>query len=258
MRSLQSRTESSSEMLLCSAKTRMLAVLLIVTSLGLNACERPAPRTESTFVAIDESPAQGVTANVPTESVPPIPTPSVQPPADTKQISAAPIFVVFQSKSGSIRVELHAKAAPRACANFLNLVRRCYYTGRPWEDFSPVVRQLGARIDVREVPYSISREFSPKFMFDIGGRLCLANTTEDANARGHPCRIFLTVKPQERWNLVYVVFGTITDGLDVAARLVSGEPVTSIEIEGDADALLAAHAKLVAEWNTALDTKPLR
>ncbi|MFM7261620.1 MAG: peptidylprolyl isomerase, partial [bacterium] len=38
-----------------------------------------------------------------------------------------PIFVTFVSKSGSIRVELFPKEAPRTCANFLNLAKRRYY-----------------------------------------------------------------------------------------------------------------------------------
>jgi hypothetical protein len=36
-----------------------------------------------------------------------------------------------------------------------------------------------------------------------------------------------------------------------------GEPVTAIEISGDADQLLTKYATQVAEWNSKLEAKPL-
>ncbi len=178
-------------------------------------------------------------------------SPPQSPPASAGDIG--PIAVIFTSKSGKMKFELFHREAPRTCANFLNLIRRGYYLGKQWEDFSPVVRQLGTALDLKDLPYQLPREFSPKHLFNEGGLLCLANTTEDERARGHPCRIFITVKPQERWNLKYVVFGKTTDGLEVAQAMLYGEPVTSIEIEGDADNLLAKYATQVAEWNAILD-----
>lgn len=156
-----------------------------------------------------------------------------------------------------MKFELFHREAPRTCANFLNLIRRGYYLGKQWEDFSPVVRQLGTALDLKDLPYQLPREFSPKHLFNEGGLLCLANTTEDARARGHPCRVFITVKPQERWNLQYVVFGKMTDGAEVAQAMLYGEPVTSLEIEGDAEKLLAKYATQVAEWNAILDKTPM-
>jgi len=184
-------------------------------------------------------------------------TPPSGQPAATTSTEIGPIFITFVSKSGSIRVELFPKEAPRTCANFLNLTRRGYYIGKPWGDFSPVVRQLGTAVDLKDLPYQLPREFSPKYLFDKGGLLCLANTTEDERARGHPCRIFLTVKPQERWNLVYPVFGRVVSGLDVADSLIPGEPVAEVRIEGSADALLAKYAKQIGEWNAILDKTPM-
>ena len=156
-----------------------------------------------------------------------------------------------------MKFELFHQEAPRACANFLNLIRRGYYLGKQWDDFSPVVRQLGTAVDLKDLPYQLPREFSPKRLFNEGGLLCLANTTEDSRARGHPCRIFITVKPQERWNLSYVVFGRLTDGIEVAQAMLYGEPVTSIEVEGDADRLLTKCATQVAEWNAILEKSPM-
>jgi peptidyl-prolyl cis-trans isomerase B (cyclophilin B) len=159
----------------------------------------------------------------------------------------------FVCESGSFRVLLATKEAPTLCANFINLVGRGYYEGQAWGDFSRVVRQTG-RNPGKDPVYTMPREFSRKLFFDAPGRLCASNDTDNpSSARAMATRIFVTVRPQERWNLQYSVFGTIVEGLDVATALQEGEKIVRIEIEGDASAHLAAHAARIAEWNAALD-----
>jgi cyclophilin family peptidyl-prolyl cis-trans isomerase len=216
----------------------------------------PAPDAASTSTTAPTTASTSTTTSI-TPASPSQTSSSPAGSAETQAKEIGPIFATFTSKSGKIKFELFHQESPRACVNFLNLIRRGYYLGKQWDDFSPVVRQLGAAVDVTDLPYQLPREFSPKHLFDEGGLLCLANTTEDARARGHPCRIFITVKPQERWNLNFVVFGRITEGLDVAQNMLYGEPVTAIEISGDADQLLTKYATQVAEWNSKLEAKPL-
>ena len=181
----------------------------------------------------------------PAPAAPPAPT---EPVASTPAAPAA-LFAVFIQKSGVIRVRLAAAEAPRLCMGFILLAERGYFNNRRWHDFSPVVRQLGESPPV----FSVPREFSPKLLFDKGGLLCASNTSDDSKARAKPNRIFLTVKEQDRWNLQYVVFGTIEGGLDVAQSLNDGEPVESVAIEGDASALRARYAKDIPEWSKAID-----
>jgi len=180
-------------------------------------------------------------------------TPSAAPAPTTPVAStaAAPaeLVAVFTQKSGVIRVRLAAAEAPRLCMGFILLAERGYFTNRRWHDFSPVVRQLGESPPV----FSVPREFSPKLLFDKGGLLCASNTSDDAKARAKPNRIFLTVKEQDRWNLQYVVFGTIQSGLDVAQSLNDGEAVEKVAIEGDASGLRARYAKEIPEWSKAID-----
>jgi len=163
----------------------------------------------------------------------------------------------FVCESGSFRVLLATKEAPRLCANFLNLVARGYYDGQPWTDFSRVVRQTG-RNPGKDPIYTMPREFSRKLFFESPGRLCASNDTENPNsARATATRIFVTVRPQERWNLQYSVFGTVVEGLEVVTALREGEKIVRVEIEGDPTAHLAAHAAQIAEWNAALDAAGL-
>jgi cyclophilin family peptidyl-prolyl cis-trans isomerase len=185
------------------------------------------------------TPSQAGPAAAATDS-PPLP-----PPSATADISAT-----FEQASGSIRIRLAAKEAPRLTMSFILLAESGYFTGRTWTDFSPVVRQTGDSTPI----YTLPREFSPKLLFDAGGRLCASNTTEDASARAKPNRIFITVKEQDRWNLVYSVFGVVTDGLDVARNMRDGEPITAVRIEGDTAALRTRFAREIPEWSAQIET----
>jgi len=112
--------------------------------------------------------------------------------------------------------------------------------------------------------YTLPREFSPKLLLDVGGRLCVSNTSDDHTARAKANRIFLTVKEQDRWNLVYAPFGEIIEGLAVAKGLSEGETIDRVTVEGDRaaiESLRIRFARDLAEWNRAIDavaTQPSR
>jgi peptidyl-prolyl cis-trans isomerase B (cyclophilin B) len=180
-----------------------------------------------------------------------------QPPAKDATAKPAqpqpPIFAVFECESGSFRVELATKQTPRLCANFINLANRGYYDGKTWTDFSRVVRQTGDNPG-GDPAYTLPRELAKDLLFDKPGRLCYSNNSDDVStARAKATRIFITVRPQDRWNLQYAVFGTIVEGLEVAFNLKEGEKIIRVRIEGDYAAHQARYAKQIAEWNAALD-----
>ena len=179
----------------------------------------------------------------------PASTPSPNPPPRDAEIHA-----VFTQRSGTIRVRLAIREAPRTCLSFINLVERDYFDGRPWDEFSPVVRQCGETYSM----YTLPHEFTPRLLFNRPGLLCVSNTTNDATARAKPTRIFFTVKEQDRWNLVYAPFGEITDGLVVAKSLVEGETIEDIVIEADPEALRVLRSRFagdLAEWNRLIDAR---
>jgi peptidyl-prolyl cis-trans isomerase B (cyclophilin B) len=174
------------------------------------------------------------------------------PPMEAKTTAPAArpeVFARFEQRSGVIRVRLATELAPRTCMSFINLAERGYFNGRAWDEFSTVVRQAGETYSM----YTLPHEFTPKLLFDRPGLLCVSNTTNDANARAKPTRIFITVKAQDRWNLVYAPFGQVVEGLEVAQSLTAGEAIDRIAIEGDTAALRARHARELAEWNRAID-----
>ena len=50
----------------------------------------------------------------------------------------------------------------------------------------------------------------------------------------------------------YCVFGKVIEGMDVVDAVKQGDKIERVRIEGDADAVLAAKADRVAEWNKIL------
>ena len=200
--------------------------------------------------ACGPSSSQTGAAPAPAQATPP--AAQATPPA-APAAAATPLTAIFECDSGTIRIELATKEAPRLCANFINLVNRGYYDGQPWADFSRVVRQTGINA-AGDPAYSLPREFGTNLFFDKPGRLCYSNNSDDAStARSKPTRIFITVRPQDRWNLQYAVFGTIVEGLDVAMNLKDGEKIVRVQIDGDFAAHQARYSKQIAEWNAALD-----
>lgn len=260
---------------------RFACLALACASILATACERDGARPESADPQASRSsdaahrgtadapasgadPAGATPAGAASTDAPPSATsaspsgsPGSTPTPDAAARDFGDLYAVFEGMSGRIRIRLHVREAPRTCANFVNLVRRGYFIGRAWDDFSPVVRQLGPAASPNQLPYVLPREPSPKLLFDVGGRLAAANASKEPGSRVHPVRIFLTTKPQERWNLEYVVFGTVVEGLDVVQKLVLTEPVAKLTIEGDPSALLEAYATQVAEWNRLLDERPI-
>jgi peptidyl-prolyl cis-trans isomerase B (cyclophilin B) len=54
------------------------------------------------------------------------------------------------------------------------------------------------------------------------------------------------------------VFGKVVEGLDVVDSVAGGDALTSVKIEGDTAAVLAAKAERVAEWNKYLSPLGIR
>jgi cyclophilin family peptidyl-prolyl cis-trans isomerase len=235
---------------------RTLPALLPIAALLLAATTlffASAAHAQSTAPAQVEKPQQTKPVEKPAEKPAEKPTAKPAEKPSTEAPKQPPVYAVFDCESGTFRVELALKETPRLCANFINLVNRGYYDGLPWTDFSRVVRQTG--INPQGDPaYSLPREFSKNLFFDQPGRLCFSNNSDDiAKAHAKPTRIFITVRPQDRWNLQYAAFGTIADGFDIAANLRENEKIIRVRIEGDVTAHQARYAKQIAQWNAELD-----
>lgn len=243
-----------------------LPLLAALMTAVVPACAQGDSSAAPPTAAPAAAPAEAQPAPAQSPANPPAATPAApadgkpaQPPAKDATAKPAPaqpqspIHAIFECESGSFRVELATKQTPRLCANFINLANRGYYDGKPWTDFSRVVRQTGDNPG-GDPAYTLPRELAKDLLFDKPGRICYSNNSDDVStARAKATRIFITVRPQDRWNLQYAVFGNIVEGLEVAFNLKEGEKIVRVKIEGDYAAHQARYAKQIAEWNAALD-----
>jgi peptidyl-prolyl cis-trans isomerase B (cyclophilin B) len=185
----------------------------------------------------------------PTAAPAPAPPPAADP-ADPKAAArdVGPVTARIETTKGPIVASLEPNRCPILTTNFCFLARRGFWNGRPWEGISRVVRQCGPF----EPTYALPREFVPKLLFDRGGMLSMTKTTSDYDAKANGTRFFITVKEQDRWNLDYPIFGTVTSGLDVALALGPEDSIRSVTVEGDVDRLIALFPQRIADWEAHL------
>jgi len=159
------------------------------------------------------------------------------------------LIATFDTTQGPIKVELFADKAPLTVANFVNLVKHGFYDGlifhRVIADFMiqggcPQGRGTGGPgFKFEDEKNGVKHEV---------GSLSMANAGPNTNGS----QFFITHVPCGWLDGKHTVFGTVLEGMDVVDAVKQGDVIKSVTIEGDADAVLAAKADRVAEWNKIL------
>ncbi|MTI75199.1 MAG: peptidylprolyl isomerase [Stenotrophomonas sp.] len=156
----------------------------------------------------------------------------------------------FDTSRGLIKVELFADKAPLTVANFVNLAQRGFYDGLT---FHRVIADFMIQGGCPEG----SGRGGPGYRFEDEtnngvrherGVLSMANAGPNTNGS----QFFITHIKTDWLDGKHTVFGKVVEGLDVVDAVKQGDLINKITIEGDADAVLAAHAGRVAEWNKIL------
>ena len=157
------------------------------------------------------------------------------------------LFATFDTDRGPIKIELFADKAPLTVANFVNLAKRGFYDGL---NFHRVIADFMIQGGCPEG----SGRGGPGYRFEDEttngvrherGVLSMANAGPNTNGS----QFFITHVPTPWLDGKHTVFGKVTEGLDVVDAVKQGDLITKVTIEGDADAVLAAKAERVAEWN---------
>ncbi|HEX7991371.1 MAG TPA: peptidylprolyl isomerase [Stenotrophomonas sp.] len=156
----------------------------------------------------------------------------------------------FDTSRGLIKVELHADKAPLTVANFVNLVKHGFYDGLA---FHRVIADFMIQGGCPEG----SGRGGPGYRFEDEtkngvrherGVLSMANAGPNTNGS----QFFITHIKTDWLDGKHTVFGKVLEGLDVVDAIQQGDAINKITLEGDTDAVLAAKADRVAEWNKIL------
>ena len=156
----------------------------------------------------------------------------------------------FDTSRGLIKVELFADKAPLTVANFVNLAKHGFYDGLNFHRVIPDFMIQGG------CPEGSGRG-GPGYRFEDEtnngvrherGVLSMANAGPNTNGS----QFFITHIKTDWLDGKHTVFGKVVEGLDVVDAVKQGDLINKITIEGDADAVLAAQAGRVAEWNKIL------
>lgn len=156
----------------------------------------------------------------------------------------------FDTERGPIRIELHADKAPLTVANFVNLARRGFYNGLVFHRVIPRFMIQGGCPQGRGTggPGYRFEDETRNGLRHERGVLSMANAGPNTNGS----QFFITHVPCPHLDGMHTVFGTVLEGQDVVDSVRQGDKINAITLEGDTEAVLAAKADRVAEWNRIL------
>jgi peptidyl-prolyl cis-trans isomerase B (cyclophilin B) len=160
------------------------------------------------------------------------------------------LYANFETDRGPVRVELYPEKAPLTVANFVNLAKRGFYDGL---NFHRVIKDFMVQGGCPQGTgtggpgYKFEDEANNGVRHERGV-LSMANAGPNTNGS----QFFITHVATPWLDGKHTVFGKVVDGLDVVDKVAQGDKIKSVKIEGDADAVLAAKADRVAEWNRTL------
>ena len=166
------------------------------------------------------------------------------------------LTATFNTARGPIRLRQFADQAPVTVASFVNLVRRGFYDGLTFHRVIPDFMIQGGCPDGdgRGGPgYRFENECRKELSHDRPGVLSMANAGPGTNGS----QFFITHLATPWLDGKHTVFGEVVGAADqtVVDAIRGGDRIESVSIDGDADALLAAQAARVAEWNAVLDAR---
>ena len=160
------------------------------------------------------------------------------------------LIATIDTDRGPIKLELYADKAPLTVANFVNLAKHGFYDGLNFHRVIDDFMIQGGCPDGRGTGGPGYR-FEDETSNGVGherGVISMANAGPNTNGS----QFFITHIKTDWLDGKHTVFGKVLEGLDVVDKVRQGDGIKSIRIEGDVDAVLAAKADRVADWNKML------
>jgi peptidyl-prolyl cis-trans isomerase B (cyclophilin B) len=169
------------------------------------------------------------------------------------------IRIVIHTGKGDINATLFPSKAPVTAANFLNLASRKFYNGLTFHRVVPrFVIQGGDPLGTGAggPGYRFENEIDASLSHESVGVLAMANAGPHTN--GSQFYITIDSLGPEHVKMLdgnYSIFGLVTSGLDVTKKIAQGDQIQSIDVVDSTEALFAAQAARLKEWNKTLDKK---
>jgi peptidyl-prolyl cis-trans isomerase B (cyclophilin B) len=166
------------------------------------------------------------------------------------------LVAVMETDKGTIRLKLFADQTPVTVANFVNLARRGFYNNLKFHRVIPDFMIQGGcpEGDGRGGPgYRFRDEFVRELRHSKPGILSMANSGPQTNGS----QFFITHVATPWLDDKHTIFGEVAGAADqeVVNRIVQGDKICSILIEGDVSALMENVGPEIDKWNAALDAR---
>jgi peptidyl-prolyl cis-trans isomerase B (cyclophilin B) len=201
------------------------------------------PRKSDPFAALPALPRQRETGKAAAPSAnAAILDPTIDPTTAAGMLSPAhgphPRLRIVTTK-GNIYVVLYPEWAPLTVENFLNLTNRGFFDRNPWFRIVPdFVVQTGEK-DAKRAPgpgYTIGAEENPleqnAYVISMGLDYNDKTNTPIRDSAGS--EYYITLSPQYHLDNDFTVFGAVTSGFDVLARLNEKDEVIRVDRIADA------------------------
>ncbi|MEZ5278468.1 MAG: peptidylprolyl isomerase [Opitutaceae bacterium] len=130
-------------------------------------------------------------------------------------------IVTLETNQGSITLKLFPKIAPKACENFVGLIKKGYYDGIIFHRIIPdFMLQCGDPTGTGRGGSSIwgksfQDECTPELRFDKVGLLAMANAGPNTNGS----QFFITTAKTPWLNMKHTIFGEVTSGYEVVQKI---------------------------------------
>ena len=164
------------------------------------------------------------------------------------------IMANINTNKGIIKLDLYGSKAPVTVANFVNLAQKGFYDGLT---FHRVINDFMIQGGCPEGTggggpgYQFEDEFHSELKHDKPGILSMANAGPATNGS----QFFITHVPTPWLDEKHTIFGYVCTSadLDIVNKIIQGDSINSISIEGDFADILAAQKDRVEEWNLIID-----
>ncbi len=149
---------------------------------------------------------------------------------------AANIYAIIKTDKGDMKLELFPDVAPNTVLNFVTLAGKGYYDGLNFHRVVPGFVIQGGCPNGNGMGgpgYSIPAEFNKRK--HLKGTLAMARSQNPDSAGS---QFYICLDPQPGLDGQYTVFGQLVEGKEVPEKIVVGDKIKSITIEGELPASL--------------------